>query len=368
MTSILWARFKLLARRPGATILMTVLAMAFAYFLGGTNGGKESVPVYSHLSGASEKALLKELNQSDVFSFHLSSLKGIKKDVSAGESSIGLELYPDRYNVIVIGENVQKSLLDPFVQSVYAENSQKAAIAAANPAVGQKKIENVFQESKKHPVFTMNDTSMEGKLSVDNSDQLQAIFGFTLFFSIYTIAFSVFGLFNERQQGVWNRVILSPVSKTSIYLGHLIYSFVVGYAQIALVFSVFHFVAGVDFHTSLGFVLFLIAPYVFAIVAFSLLITSLVKTVHHFRALIPLLSVSMAMIGGAYWPIEIVSSNVMISLSKIVPITYGMDLLKGVTIHGYELQQSFYSVVILLLMGIIMMGISINIMERKQTA
>jgi len=88
-------------------------------------------------------------------------------------------------------------------------------------------------------------------------------------------------------------------------------------------------------------------------------------TLTQFQALISLLAVSMAMIGGAYWPLEIVSSNVLLALAKIVPLTYGMELLKGAAVYGRSITELLYPMSILFFMGVVFMGIGINLVERK---
>nr|WP_296360514.1 ABC transporter permease [Virgibacillus sp.] len=80
-----------------------------------------------------------------------------------------------------------------------------------------------------------------------------------------------------------------------------------------------------------------------------------------FNAFITILAVCMAMVGGAYWPIEIVESNFLIAISKINPITYGMEILHGVVNYGYSLEELFYPMSILLLMGIVMIGVGIHL-------
>lgn len=52
------------------------------------------------------------------------------------------------------------------------------------------------------------------------------------------------------------------------------------------------------------------------------------------NGLIPIVATSSAMIGGAYWPLEIVTNPFLIALSKVVPMTYGMEALKGVAYYG----------------------------------
>ena len=50
---------------------------------------------------------------------------------------------------------------------------------------------------------------------------------------------------------------------------------------------------------------------------------------------------------------------------KAIPITYGMELLKGATISGLSYSELLYPISILILMGVVMMGIGIRLMERR---
>ncbi|MEW4226077.1 hypothetical protein [Rossellomorea marisflavi] len=89
------------------------------------------------------------------------------------------------------------------------------------------------------------------------------------------------------------------------------------------------------------------------------------KKSQHFNAVIPIVAVSMAMLGGAYWPLEIVNSPVMIAISKVIPITYGMEILKGITVNQLGLGDILYPVSILLLMGVLFLGLGLNFMEKR---
>jgi ABC-2 type transport system permease protein len=94
-------------------------------------------------------------------------------------------------------------------------------------------------------------------------------------------------------------------------------------------------------------------------------LTGLVNNEQQFRAIISIVSVSMAMIGGAYWPLEIVSSKILLTLSKFVPVTYGMELLKGAAVYGNSISDLLYPISILFFMGVVLMGLGINLVERR---
>ena len=150
-----------------------------------------------------------------------------------------------------------------------------------------------------------------------------------------------------------------------MYVANFIYSFVAGYIQVFIIFLIFRYGVGVDFNGNFVEVCFLIIPYVFSIVALSILITAIVKNVQQFNAVLPIISVSSAMIGGAYWPLEIVESKFLLALSKINPLTYGMEVLNGVVVYGYPLEELLFPISILILMGVVMTGIGIHLMERR---
>jgi ABC-2 type transport system permease protein len=214
------------------------------------------------------------------------------------------------------------------------------------------------------PVLTVTSKSQDTEQTFRYDPKIQSLFGFTLFFAIFTIAFSVNRLLEERRKGIWDRVILSPVSKTAMYTGHLLYCFAIGYLQILIVFLLFR--CGFGFPMGRFPTLLLLAGvYIFAVVALGLLLAGLVRTSQQMAVLIPVVAVSSAMIGGAYWPLEIVSNPVLLALSKAVPVTYGMEAMKGVAYYGHSWAELLRPVSFLLLYGVVCMGIGINLIERR---
>lgn len=186
-----------------------------------------------------------------------------------------------------------------------------------------------------------------------------------LFDQIFTVAYNVVSILEEKELSVWDRIIVSSITKWQVYMGNLIYSFLIGYVQVLLIFSIFRFGVGIEFNDAFWKVCVLVIPYLLTIVSMSVMITGFVKNTRQYQAVIPLISVSMAMIGGAYWPIEIVSSEWMIALSKFVPITYAMEVLKGATLYHQTFVDMLYPISMLLFMSIVMMGIGIHAMENK---
>ncbi|GMB09192.1 ABC transporter permease [Thermolongibacillus altinsuensis] len=371
MMGVLSAKFRLFIRKPWMFLITSVICIVFALLIGEANKKEIRVPVYSDLSKKEVTDLFHSLQQSDLFTFEWMDEDDVHKLVSEGKVVAGVKLEKDDFRLIVSSKTANVYLIGQYVQKVYTKEMQTKKIiesATKNPNISVENFKDALHDAKTHPIFTLEKKRFRGEETVIIDGQLQSIFGFSLFFVIYTIAYNVLYILIEKREGIWNRMILSPIKKWEIYAGNLIYSFIMGYIQVALILVVFRFAIGIDFHGKLLTIFLLLIPYVFAIVALSIFITGIAKNVQQFNAILPLIAVSMAMIGGAYWPLEIVSSNVLLTLSKFVPVTYGMELLKRAVIYGDSFTDLLYPISILCFMGVVLAGLGINIMERRHVA
>lgn len=357
MVGILIAKMKGLIRRPGQFIIMTLLSIIFALILGGGNIINIAVPTYVEHESASE--IISEIEAEGVFELEVVTEEQLLDKVSNGKNELGLILYEDDFEIIVGIDSHNVMLLEQSLRHVYVQNEMNHTLEKTT------NITNIKEELTHYEVFDLETVSFQGEDSFVYERDLHSVFGFTLFFVIYTIAYSVFQILLEKNSGIWDRIITSPVKKWEMYVANFLYSFIIGYVQIFIVFLIFRYMIKIDFHGNFMKTLLVMIPYVLAIVALSIFIVSVVKSVQQFNAVIPIVAVSMAMIGGAYWPLEIVDSQIMITLSKIVPITYGMELLNGVTIYHYSLEDLLSPISILLFMTVLFTGIGVHLMEKR---
>lgn len=364
MKSILGAKFLLLFRKPMMFIGTTLLSLVFAYFLGSGNYEQISIPVYSEIQNLEETDLWEKLNRSDTFFFSFLPEEEAIERVQEGKGEAAVHMMDDGYKLFIVKETPNLSLIKNYLDNMYSEillEKELQNVALEN----QGEVINKIEQVEKEPLFAIESLNFRGEDAVVIDMRLQTVFGLSLFFVIYTISNNLLHILQEKKTGVWDRLILSPLKKWQMYAGNLIYSFIVGYMQVALIFVVFRFWVGLDFYGGFWKSLLILIPYVFAIVALSMFLIGVVKTVQQFNAAIPIISVSMAMIGGAYWPLEIVKSEILLELSKWMPITYAMEALKEVTIYGGSISEAAYPLSILLLIGVAFIGIGINVMERR---
>lgn len=362
MIGIMIGKFRLLLRKPGALITTTLICMAFAFMIGKAGFDKAEIPVYSSMEADELKLYLNQLNKGDVFRFKPTTEEEVKERVSEGKVEAGVQLEKSKYTIYIARNSENIPLLEQYVKAFYKQIFKQKAMEGIS---GESTDSNRKTDAQWPEIFSLKTSYFDNKEKPAYNQALQSLFGFTLFFVIYTIGFNVVDILNEKQMGIWDRIIISPTSKVAVYTANLLYSFLIGYVQVVFIFFVFRYGAGVDFQGSFGKTLLIIIPYLFSIVALTILLTGLVKTTGQFNALLPLIGVSFAMLGGAYWPLEIVSSELLLAISKVIPVTYGMELLKGAVISKSSLQDLLYPIGILLLMGVVMMGIGIRLIERR---
>ncbi|MBP3040527.1 ABC transporter permease [Bacillaceae bacterium Marseille-Q3522] len=361
MSRILWGKWLILKRKPGGVLVSTILCIVFALLLGLSSDSKIEVPVAFDVSAADRQEIIASLNDNETFQFTDATKEDMEERVAEGKVEAGLEVNEEGFTLFQARETANFYTIQNFVQQFYQQYQLQQAVAQT--AEQPEQVLQDLKNAKDNPAipisFKENDVETTKRLAAP-------IFGFPLFFAIYLIALTVVDILKEKQNGIWDRYILSPTSKTSIFLGNLLFSFLIGYLQMIVTIVIITNLADIDLSGNFFKVLLVVIPYVFTIVAFSILLTGLVKSVTLFNILLPLLTVSFAMLGGAWWPLELIESDVLLMLAKISPITYGMELLKGVIVLNKSISELLYPLSILLLMGVLMMGIGIRLIERKQ--
>ncbi|WP_050616607.1 ABC transporter permease [Bacillus testis] len=368
MFAVLMIKIRLLLRKPWTFIIMSATLFGFAYMVGLNYETKVEVPVFSSLPQEQLKPILKELNQSETFQFKVEDSKKAKEEVNESKTEMAIQLNKESAAIYISAAGKNDELVKYEIKKAYQSlNKRQNAIKEVNISSPQKadEVDQQLSHLDQEAPFTIEKKGFMAKDSFRYDSRLQAIFGFGLFFVIFTIAYNVVSILIEKNQGVWDRLLLSPLKKWELYAGNLLYSFIVGYAQMALVFCLFRFVLQYNFYGAFGKTLVILVPYTFAIISIALMVAALVKNLKQFEVIISFLAVSMAMIGGAYWPLEIVTSKFLLLLAKMDPVTYGMEALKGATVYGQSWSELLAPIGLLFLIGAVLLGAGIKIIDRK---
>ncbi|MFC0560911.1 ABC transporter permease [Halalkalibacter alkalisediminis] len=357
-----WQRFR---RMPFLTLSFFVLTIVFIFFIAGF-GFDRQITVYTYseesLEAESRDAWLALLNQSEAYRFEWMEKQEVERALANGDIHFALQLQEEDYRLLVTTEESNRFLVEGFVQQIFHEELR---LRKAEQLATDSDFRTDVDQLRQDPIISVTTSYLEGDASVYHDERLQVLFGMTLFFSIYSIMYNLLNVAEEKRGGTWDRLIVSPLRKWQIYLGHLLYSYLIGYAQILIIFLIFKWGLGFDIGDRFGTILVVIGCYVFAIVSLGILLMGLVRSAQQLQVAIPIVASGMAMLGGAYWPIEVVTNEVMLVLSKGMPIFYGIEALKGAAIFDRGWLDLMQPLSIMALFGVVCMGIGINLMERR---
>ncbi|MEK4487454.1 ABC transporter permease [Psychrobacillus sp. FSL H8-0484] len=361
MKGIWLARLQNLKRKPLVLITMTVMTVIFAYILSGSVGSKLPLLVATDDTSTSQE-ILKSLQNEDDYIVTILTEKELQKVMKEKRDTIGILFQEKSYSVLSDTESDTVRMLSLEIESMYSELAFRDQVYAAG---GESKWEEVEKRIREEQAFQLTKSAMDESKVFRYDGALQSLFGFMLYFVFYTISINVQFILEDKRTGIWNRLKLASISRFQLYFGHLSFSFMIGFIQMLLVILVFRFIVGTNMYGGFWKVVTICSFYVLLVMAFSLFIISLVKTVSQSSVIISLLAVAFAMIGGAYWPLEIVQSDSLLAMRWVSPIYYGMEALKRVTIYGETLGNVSTYLMLMLLLAILLIAIGITLLEKR---
>ena len=361
MKGIWIARFLNLKRKPIVLIMMTVMTLVMAYVIGGSSNGKMSVSVAIDDSEMTQ-AVLERLSKEDGFSLIEITAEELQQKLKEDIRIVGLELKENSYTIFSASDSEGVRNLSLLVESAYRDISFKQQVTEAGGADAWTDIEVSLREDL---AFHIETEAMDESQVFRYDNALQSLFGFMLFFVFYTVSINVQFILDDKRSGVWNRLKLASVSRFQLYFGHLSFSYIIGLVQVLLVLVVFRYVLGTNMYDGFWKVVMIAAVYVLLVMAFSVFVISIVKTVSQSSIIISLVAVAFAMIGGAYWPLEIVQSQGLLAMKWISPIYYAMESMKRVTVYEGTLSSVWTYVSMMVVIAVLLLVVGITLLEKR---
>jgi ABC-2 type transport system permease protein len=190
--------------------------------------------------------------------------------------------------------------------------------------------------------------------------------GFTLFFSTFTIVFVAGDILREKEQKTWYRKLVSPISKWKIMTSLLISTFVVGFGQMLFMVLAGRFIFNVNWGMNVVLVLGIYAAFVFTFTSIGLTISGLVKNYEQLGSIVPIVLVASAMLGGTMWPLEIINSKLLLTLSNFMPHKWAMEVLTHSAAYGFSQEIYLKSLLVLIGMGIFYLALGIKLVQVKR--
>lgn len=361
--------YKMILLMFGLTLVMTAVFGAVSY--------SSNVTVFGFIdedNSELSQLLFDELNNNMGYIFEKFDLEegksAVKKDSVSGAVYIKKDFMKEILNNnsvtierLLVTEDMNNIQLDSLLLSGFNRVIMNYNLATGlsdviKTTTDNKNIieirKNIYSRIDEHWMYKKPITISEIKLKeVIKYDQgKHSVIGFSLFFAMFTIVFGISEILIEREDRTWNRQLVSPLSKFSIITGNIIGTFIVGFLQVSLVFLISKFVFKMNWTGNVFHLLLIIGAFVYSVTAFGLVIANFVQTIGQLSAISPIIITGSAMIGGSFWPLEIVTSKVMLFLANLTPQKWAMSAIKDIAVYGYGFDKVLFSFSVLVGMGV----------------
>lgn len=352
-------------RKPLILILFIVASIVATLLFGGnTQQSTTTVAIFSSGPHAAEIEMKWEelLNNTESVNFVRTDEDKAREDVADGRRDVAIHVMENDYRLITSSEMPQVQLIEQQVHEVFTKEAQLAAALGNEDTKEQRDALNHYMEN---PPLQVEVQSLKGEALPNHDMGIQLLFAFTLFAAMFTIGFTVNGITEAKVSGVWNRMILSSVSKTSMYTGHLIYSFCIGFFQMIVVLLIFEYLIGYELG-DMNKILVIAAVYTLSMVSIAMLFTGILRTPEQFNMVFSSMIPMIPIISGVYMPPGTISNPILLFIADLFPLSHGVEAMLDVTLYNASWNEIILPIALMLLIGVLAMGIGVNMVERKK--
>lgn len=177
----------------------------------------------------------------------------------------------------------------------------------------------------------------------------QSVPGMGAMFVMFTVFGGMTTLVIERQQWTLPRLVMMPISRAQLLGGKILSRFLLGLLQFGVVFA-FGLIMRVNFGNDPIAVILVIVAYTLAITALSFAVGNRVENEAQASGLSLLLSLVLASLGGAWWPLEVVPEAMRI-VGHVSPVAWAMDGFSELVYRGGGLLDVLPFVLVLFVMS-----------------
>ncbi|MEB3244829.1 MAG: ABC transporter permease [Vampirovibrionales bacterium] len=315
--------------------------------------------------------LIKALEASQMFAIDQTvqprSEEDLGKAIRKGQYRVGIIIPPD-YSEKALSSG-QSSSGPPEINLMLDGTS--AAVSKAILGAGQAVLSNYSQElatdNLPQGILPPMPIKLNAKV-INNSDLSTSLFLIpgilAIILHMMTVLFTSFSIVREREAGTLEQLMVSPLRVGDLMVGKVLPYCIIGFIDMLLTLGVMLWFFDIPVNGSLWFLLVSSIVFIFTSLGVGLFIsTSCRSQVQAIQLSVGLLLPSL-LLSGFVFPIEPMPLMIKV-ISYALPLTYYLDIIRGVMIKGLGATDLWGHTLILVGMSLLLMGFSIARFSKR---
>jgi ABC transporter DrrB family efflux protein len=268
--------------------------------------------------------------------------ESFRRALTSGRAKAGLLIPPNYTDRLVRGEQVQVQILIDGSDSQVATTAMNTAkLLGLNMSI---RLAQVKEESQQ--VASARDPSGRPSLAIDVRPRLlynpnlesshffvPGLVGIIL--QLVTLFLTSFAVVRERELGTLEQLFVTPVGRTGLLLGKLVPYALVGFVEMLIVLCVMVYVFKVPIHGSLPLLLSLSMLFMVCSLGLGLLVSTVAKSQIEAVQFAFVIMLPSVLLSGFVFPRSEMPVPIYV-LTFIIPVTYFIEILRGVVLRGAD--------------------------------
>jgi|GEM_PF-1180529 len=384
-------RMRYMLKSPANIVLLFIMPLAFSLIYGNLNFGEGSTAppkvaiVVAHNELGQETAKLLTLNpQYDWIEAESEQARELVADQQVIAAVIVPDNMTDRLRVgdslfeIIVNKKVEQyialaNIVSSTSNNLYNLSGQlqdvdDAALIEVIKTMNSQQIVNVKQITYGQYIADQSNDGerTDSKVLTEGSLSMNATLaiGFSIMFMMFALSGSAAIIHNERRDYTWQRLTITPATGGSIVGGYITSFWLIGWLQFAIIMLFMSIVFGTNWGN-----LILLIPFVsimiLTIVAYSMMMATVVSSKKQADAVNSIIIVSTCMLGGVYWPVEIMP-QFMQYIANFIPQYWMMQGLEYIMLDQTSGSTSWQPWAVLCGISGVLLAIAIRQLTKEQ--
>jgi len=335
-------------RTLGIVLALPVMQLVLFGYAINTTVDHISTVVLDQARDAQSRAFLASFFNTGYFDLvaQAGSLEEVRQDIDAGTAHVGIVLPPTFSHDLLAGRAAQTQLLidgsDPnTAQTALLVGSTLAQRGAASPG----------RTIDQRPLVLYNPAMQSINFMIPG------LLGLIMQFQ--TLLLTAFAVVRERERGTLEQLVVTPIKPWELMLGKILPYVGIAFANMVLASAIGRYWFGVEFAGSFPLLLLLAALFVLSSLGLGLLVSTVSQTQTQAMQMALFIMLPSIILSGFVFNRESMPHPIR-ELGLLIPLTYFLQILRGVILKGVGLDVLWPQVVALAAFGLAVFSLSAN--------